>query len=253
MPAQVTLKNDAQLIEVFSSIQGEGTLVGCRQIFVRMAFCNLSCAYCDTPFAPQRTCRIESHPGSETFNELPNPVAFDVLSGTVCQWIDALPGAHHSLSVTGGEPLMQDGILAEWLPELRKLLPIYLETNGTMPQALRPLLPHIDWISMDLKLPSQTGLVAQWDEHREFLALAQDKNCFVKVVVGSNTNDEELMMAARLVHDVSPDLPLILQPVTTSDGILLSAKELLAMHALVALTHPPVRVIPQTHHFLNLL
>lgn len=253
MPAPAIPRTEAELIEVFSSIQGEGVLVGFRQIFLRMAYCNLSCAYCDTPFTPQKTCRVETRPGSETFDDVTSPVPLEVLLQTVRNWMDQLPGAHHSLSITGGEPLVQDDVLAEWLPALRQLLPIYLETNGTMPVALERLLPYIDWVSMDLKLPSQTGLEPQWDIHREFLTLAAKKNCFVKAVVGSETPEEELLMAARLVHEIAPNVTLILQPVTTSAGISLSSKQLLAMHALVAGIHSAVRVIPQTHHFLAVL
>lgn len=253
MPVPATPRIESQLIEVFSSIQGEGVLVGCRQVFIRMAHCNLDCAYCDTPFKPQNVCRIETAPGSEVFDEVANPVAFEQLYKVVQNWLDSMPGAHHSLSVTGGEPLVQEDVLTEWLPVLRKLLPIYLETNGTLPGPLQRLLPHLDWISMDLKLPSQTGLDPQWDEHREFLALAAKRNCLVKAVVGNNTPDDELLAAARLLRNTAPDVPLILQPVTTAEGIHLSAKQLLSMQALVAEIHPNVRVIPQTHHFLSVL
>ena len=39
----------SRLLEVFSSLQGEGTHLGERQIFVRFGGCNLCCDYCDEP------------------------------------------------------------------------------------------------------------------------------------------------------------------------------------------------------------
>lgn len=243
----------AELIEVFSSIQGEGVLVGHRQIFVRMARCNLDCAYCDTPFAKQALCRVETHPGSATFEEVSNPVALKLLQGRVKLWLERLPGAHHSLSITGGEPLLQVDVLDEWLPVLRRLLPIYLETNGTMVTELQRVLPHLDWISMDVKLPSVSGAPPLWDAHSKFLELARTRNCFVKAVVSEKTPANELLTTARLLSETAPELPLILQPVTTAAGITLSAAQLLEMQALVAGIHPSVRIIPQTHHFLSVL
>jgi organic radical activating enzyme len=41
----------ARINEVFSSIQGEGKLIGRRQVFVRFSGCNLECNYCDTPLS----------------------------------------------------------------------------------------------------------------------------------------------------------------------------------------------------------
>lgn len=37
----------ADIIEIFSSIQGEGIFLGAKQIFVRFKRCNLTCSYCD--------------------------------------------------------------------------------------------------------------------------------------------------------------------------------------------------------------
>ena len=39
----------ARIMEVFSSLQGEGVRLGERQIFVRFGGCNLQCDYCDEP------------------------------------------------------------------------------------------------------------------------------------------------------------------------------------------------------------
>ncbi|MDT8420760.1 MAG: 7-carboxy-7-deazaguanine synthase QueE [Desulfuromonadales bacterium] len=251
MPAPATPK--AELIEVFSSIQGEGVLVGHRQIFVRMAWCNLDCAYCDTPFARQDLCLMETRPGGAVFDTVTNPVSLELLLERIKSWLDLLPGAHHSLSMTGGEPLIQVDVLEEWLPVLRRYLPIYLETNGTLVAELERVLPHLDWISMDIKLPSVSGTSPLWDLHRDFLRLARTRNCFVKAVVSEKTTDEELLTTARLVADTAPGAPLILQPLTTAGGIKLSAGQLLEMQARVAGIHPAVRIIPQTHHFLSVL
>ena len=35
------------ILEIFSSIKGEGPYVGERQIFIRLKDCNLDCIYCD--------------------------------------------------------------------------------------------------------------------------------------------------------------------------------------------------------------
>ncbi|PLX87029.1 MAG: radical SAM protein [Desulfuromonas sp.] len=251
MPAPATPK--AELIEVFSSIQGEGVLVGHRQVFVRLAWCNLDCAYCDTPFAKQDQCLIETRPGCAAFEAVTNPVSLELLLERLKSWLERLPGAHHSLSMTGGEPLVQVDVLEEWLPVLRRYLPIYLETNGTMVAELQRVLSHLDWISMDIKLPSVTGALPLWDNHNEFLRLARTRNCFVKAVVSEKTPDEELRTTARLLSETAPEVPLILQPVTTTAGIKLSAAQLLEMQAQVAAIHPAVRIIPQTHHFLSVL
>ena len=31
--------------EIFSSVQGEGKYVGCRQLFIRLIGCNMDCPY----------------------------------------------------------------------------------------------------------------------------------------------------------------------------------------------------------------
>ncbi|NOY14444.1 MAG: radical SAM protein, partial [Deltaproteobacteria bacterium] len=142
-------------------------------------------------------------------------------------------------------------VLADWLPELRKLLPIYLETNGTLPDELERLLPHIDWISMDIKLDSLTGSATDWDTHRDFLRLASRTNCYVKMVVADLTTDLEIQLAAKLVADIAADIPLILQPVTLDGRVAVSTQRLLTMQQSISAIYGNVRIIPQTHRFME--
>lgn len=239
------------VVEIFSSIQGEGLHLGQRQIFIRLADCNLACAYCDTEFYRASLFPCEIRPGCGFSTDMPNPVASHEIVELVARWNQDLPGAHHSISITGGEPLCQADALADWLPELRKILPVHLETNGTLPDALAPLLSVIDFISMDIKLASVTGVQTSWEEHRRFLQLAGQRPCQVKLVVGTQTPIDELLAAVRFVNEIAPHVPLILQPQTIERRVSLAAHQLLQMQAVAAAIHADIRVIPQVHHFLN--
>ena len=243
----------ADLIEIFSSIQGEGVLVGFRQVFLRFPDCNLNCRYCDTDFLKTQTCQVESNPGSGQLNPLENPVDFASIENLISAWSSELPGAHHSISITGGEPLLHSQLLLTWLPILRKILPIYLETNGTLPDQLSTLIQYLDWVSMDIKLHSQTGLRTEWDTHHKFLKIANQTDCYVKLVVGEETPDLELQLAADLVAAISKQIPIVLQPVSLSGQITISTKRLLQMQALIAEVNSNLRVIPQTHRFMGVL
>ena len=48
----------ANLVEIFSSIQGEGPHVGESTLFVRFGACDLRCRWCDSPhtWRPAATC-----------------------------------------------------------------------------------------------------------------------------------------------------------------------------------------------------
>ena len=253
MPVQPTPKTDTPLVELFSSIQGEGILVGKRQIFIRFPGCNLNCAYCDTDFSSPGSCRAEEAPGSGIFRNLANPVSLDVLASILANWVHLLPGVHHSISLTGGEPLLHSDVLQQWLPVLRDICPLFLETNGTLPSHLEPLLPYLEWVSMDIKLASMTGADTPWSLHRDFLSLMAHYKGQVKAVVGEETPMEEILQAAGLVEECAPELPLILQPRTEGGRISLTGRMLLDMQARASVVHSDVRIIPQTHRFISVL
>jgi len=254
MPVPSTMNSSAPLIEIFSSLQGEGVLAGYRQIFIRLPGCNLDCAYCDTNIEAPSVCRVETSPGSGQFQEIPQPVSLQTVLDIVHRWCKELPDAHHSISITGGEPLLHADLLAQWLPELNILLPIHLETNGTLPDAVSRLIQNLDFICMDIKLPSSAATPELWDQHRRFLEAARERDVSVKVVVGELTVDQELVAACKLVAKIDDEIPFIIQPVTGRDGrVVVPSQRLLRLQALASRQLYDVRVLPQMHRFMEVL
>lgn len=106
------------LSELFTSVQGEGASAGAPCLFVRLAHCNLRCAWCDTryswDFASYEYAReVEIVPTAE-----------------VAERIRA-SGAER-LVITGGEPLIQRGELEALVALLDPALVLEVETNGTL-------------------------------------------------------------------------------------------------------------------------
>jgi organic radical activating enzyme len=252
------MNDRAELIEIFSSIQGEGLLIGLRQVFIRFFACNLACQYCDTG-KPERTtvpafCMVENSPGKRNFSSETNPLPLNRVLMLLHKWQRDYPGIHHSISITGGEPLLYCGILKKWLPEIKTILPVYLETNGILYDELSTIIEHLDHIGMDIKLPSTTGLSGFWEEHRLFLQIAARKNPVVKVVVSSDTPNWEISKSCEIIASVDKNIPLILQPVTLPNGNPgISSMRALELQEIACRYLKETRVIPQTHKFLGFL
>jgi 7-carboxy-7-deazaguanine synthase len=248
------------LVEVFSAIQGEGANVGTRQIFVRFGGCDLRCRYCDSAHTwhPNPTCRVEQSPGQRDFQVFPNPIPATTLTAWVKQ-LHQPSRLHDSISLTGGEPLLQAEFLQAWLPDLRGEvgLPIYLETGGHLVAALRQVLPYLDMVGMDLKLPSVSG-ETHWPAHAQFLQICHQAgvSVFCKVIISAQTDPAELGQAARLIAAVHPQISLYLQPVTPISALgpeVPTPAQVLDWQQLAKQHLTAVRVVPQTHKMIQQL
>jgi 7-carboxy-7-deazaguanine synthase len=253
----------ANLIEIFSAIQGEGVNVGTRQIFIRFGGCDLRCHYCDSQHTWQKqpTCEIEQTPGLRDFQTYPNPIDSTQLLAWVAQ--QHQPRLHDSISITGGEPLLHAPFLAQFLPQVKALthLPIYLETGGHRPQQLIQVLPYLDLVGMDIKLPSVSG-ETHWERHQEFLRSCHTAGVevFVKTIVSQTTDPNELRQAAQLIAEIDDRTIVFLQPMTAliaphTDPNLTAPlpEQVLTWQALMKGYLPHVRVIPQTHKMIGQL
>ncbi|MBU4472749.1 MAG: 7-carboxy-7-deazaguanine synthase QueE [Candidatus Omnitrophica bacterium] len=220
-----------KISEVFESVQGEGLYLGERQLFVRFFGCNLGrCQFCDT-----KVGRFREYAPGELLEEL-------VRYKDGCNFI----------SFTGGEPLLQN----DFLKEISRLthergFKNYLETNGTLPDALEETIDYLDIVAMDLKLPSSTGLNAFWDMHRRFLKIASCKEVFLKTVICHSTSKDELKEALRLIKEINNSVILVLQPNSYENGRRMQEK-LKNFKEICIRDNIVTCVIPQMHEMIGL-
>ncbi|MFA4933952.1 MAG: 7-carboxy-7-deazaguanine synthase QueE [Candidatus Omnitrophota bacterium] len=220
----------AKIAEIFESIQGEGLYLGEKQIFIRFFNCNLSCSYCDT-----KPDRFMEYDPQELFNE-----------------IKLYRDKYHSLSFTGGEPLLYKDFLKDILKRTQEHgYKHYLETNGTLFFELEEVIDRIDIVAMDLKLPSSSGMGNLWNLHKKFLKIAVKKEVFLKAIICQATVEEDLREALGLIRDVSPSSVLVLQPNSYENQIVLyeklsNFKEIASQQKVTAC------VIPQIHRMVGL-
>jgi len=253
------LAEQANLVEIFSSVQGEGTHVGESTLFVRFGACDLRCAWCDSPgtWRPAESCEIETERGCGGGRRVANPLPIAVAVAAA----EALElAAHRWVSFTGGEPLLQPEAVVALARALRGRGPgIYLETHGLAVDALERVLPAVDLVSMDWKLRSDVRRAAEpkdgsgadfHDAHAAFLKLARAApELLVKVIVTPATRDDELdAMAARVAAN-DPAIPVVVQPVTPFGAVRAAPgpERLLGVCARLSRSLADVRLIPQTH------
>ncbi len=224
----------AKISEIFLSIQGEGLYVGVPQLFIRFYGCNLSCIFCDTNFDSYKTFTPDRLMG-----EMPES-----------------KGPYHSISITGGEPLLQADFIMDFLDKYKKSYKklVYLETNGTLYRELSKVIDYMDIIAMDFKLPSSTRRASFWKEHEEFLKIAKKKKTFAKAVITRNTSSGDILRMVEIVQKISGDIPIVLQPVTASIGTEKPSAENLEhfRDILKGSTGRPAEVIPQIHKILGI-
>jgi 7-carboxy-7-deazaguanine synthase len=257
--------------ELFASVQGEGLLVGVRQAFLRLAHCHLHCAYCDTTMTtPSGGAYLQ---GPANGNEVPvwyvapNPLSADTVLACLEAYHAQAP--LHSLSLTGGEPLLQAVWLADaLLPALKQALPtvgVYLETSGTQPWLLSRVLAWLTIVAMDYKLASSTGQPCQHQVHTAFaqqsLEASHHPHVLIKVVVNETTQPHEIeglqAWGRTLTSQQQQRLTVVVQPETRLElGQGLPpyrgcASQWQALQALLLSAFVDVRIVPQVHKSLQ--
>jgi 7-carboxy-7-deazaguanine synthase len=125
------------LNEIFYSVQGESTYTGRPCVFVRLTACDLRCSWCDTPYA---------------FYEGRKRSLDDVLAEVErfdCPLVE----------ITGGEPLLQEGVYPLMQSLLDRGRTVLIETGGHRSTAR---VPEAVVTILDVKCPG-SGEAARMD------------------------------------------------------------------------------------------
>jgi 7-carboxy-7-deazaguanine synthase len=148
--------------EIYYSVQGESTYAGLPCVFVRLTYCNLRCAYCDTEYA--------FYDGKD----FSIPEIISEVKKYDCKLVE----------ITGGEPLVQ---MEECLELMNQLcddgFKVLIETGGSL--SIKNIDPRVSVI-MDLKCPSSGMEKKNLYENINYLKPADE----LKFVIGSREDYE---------------------------------------------------------------
>jgi organic radical activating enzyme len=146
-----------KITEIFSSIAGEGLRSGEPTIFIRLAGCNLRCAFCDTKYSWQEGKGYSEEKIIEAVRQIHGRFPAD--------WI----------CLTGGEPLLQD--VKQLVKKLRKEgFKIQIETNGTVYRPFR-----VDCLTLSPK-PQAYGFAPKFAANTNEVKLVVSKELTLEVI-----------------------------------------------------------------------
>jgi len=152
----MTPSEKIRLTEIYQSIQGESSFVGRRCVFVRLTGCNLRCNYCDTEY---------SFYGGKNYSVAD---ILDIVNNYNCNLVE----------ITGGEPLLQKGVLPLMVSMCDEGKTVLIETSGNRDISVVDPRVHI---IMDLKTPSSGECDRNRYENLKYLRSKDE----VKFVIGS--------------------------------------------------------------------
>ncbi len=217
------------LIELYKSVQGESSFAGLPCIFVRLAGCNLRCAWCDSEY---------TFTGGKPFT-----------ADEIVAQIEALAPCT-LLEFTGGEPMLQQ---KELLPLMRRLIDLgytlMIETSGERPLADVPAEVHK---IVDVKCPGAGSAANSFRLENLNALTARDE---VKFVLSDRADYEFArdFIRAHTLHTkcggilLSPAFHKNASDQRTADNMALDPRDLVAWMLEDGL---PTRLSLQIHKFI---
>jgi len=198
--------------EIFFSLQGEGVLMGTPTTFVRFVGCNLDCSWCDTKYAREGGKEMSANEIFDRVEEIGSPF----------------------VSLTGGEPLVQEDIYQLLDALLENGYQVTVETNGSLPLERMPNSEEL-MISMDVKCPSSGMSDKLHPDNLEFLG-PRDQ---LKFIIADRV---DYLYAKKVLREHEVNCPIIMTPV--------GGQDLKPLAEWVLADKMWVRVLPQLHKII---
>ncbi|MCW2950536.1 MAG: Radical domain protein, partial [Thermoleophilia bacterium] len=198
-----TKRGTLPVVEVFTSIQGEGTRSGEPATFLRLAGCNLRCVWCDTSYSWNRE-------GVRAATAM----SVGELAATVTE---------RAVVLTGGEPMLHRRRLPELIGELRahSVEHVTVETNATIFDA--DVVDLVDLWSLSPKLVA-SGETADVSTIRQYTEAAPGR-VQLKFVVTSARDWHGMWQLCEEVG-VGVPTPILVQPDGTRTDYDVALREL---------------------------
>ena len=197
--------------EIFASLQGEGPSAGMPVAFMRLSRCNLACTWCDTAYTWHFEGDNRPHRDNTTLDRNANQIKLSPAEAAA----NIATLGQKRLVITGGEPLMQCGPLADMLAILPDI-EVEIETNGTT-KANSHVDIRVDQYNVSPKLghsgnPREAAIIP---ERMDFYA--SDPRAFFKFVIAAPVDVEEVLALQRTYGLLGKHIFLMAEGTTSQD------------------------------------
>jgi 7-carboxy-7-deazaguanine synthase len=203
------------VIEIFKTLQGEGILIGTPSVFVRLAVCNLHCAWCDTKYT--WVPKLLEKERIRWFNV-----------GGLVKEVVKVAGNVRNVVFTGGEPLLWWDKGLKYVVALLGIRGFFIEveTNGTvMPVGVMDM----PFLRFNVSFKLSNNKADRYEERikpevlKYFNDIGQTSSAFFervtwKIVIKDRDDLDELL---KIIDDVGIDkrLLVIMPEMTNPDGL----------------------------------
>ena len=218
-----------QVVEIFKSIQGEGTLIGSPMVFIRLWGCNMQCVWCDTRYswAPE-------------FKDITKRKIYtaDSLSSFLLENYPEITW----FNFTGGEPSLWSQEIMNTSNLLQKKgKKVCIQTNGK--EWKNELFRSLDKVCMDVKCP-QSGETSDLNSISKLRSVDE-----LKFVLETQ---EDINYAKKIIDNYNTQATVIIQPVLLASEELDMYYERLKwlISEFQSQSSENIRILPQMHQLL---